>query len=97
MVAAFQAPIRLHIPRAEAPVSAQKADRLAFVEFGVLQHFVVELVLLASLVAGIAAPRVGVVLAGDAIFCIALERSWIFLLSARCAGMAAHAAEGPVS
>ena len=96
LLAALDAIIRVAIPRAEATVSAKKADSLAFVFLGVVKHILVELVSLQQFLAGVALARVGVVLAGDAIFCIALERSWILLLSARCAGMAAHAAEGPI-
>ena len=76
------------VARAEAAVSAQKADRLALVQFGVLQHSVVEHVSQQHVVASVAAPRVGLAVALDALFRICFEAFWDLFNTARGAGMA---------
>ena len=68
LVAALHARVRVDIARAEATLRARQADRFTLVEFGVVHHFVVELVSLQPSVAGVASARVGVLLALDAMF-----------------------------
>ena len=96
-VAALPAGIRLDIPRAEATLRAEQAHSFTLVFLCILEHAFVEVLSLQYVVAGVAAPRCSALLAGDAILVGAFERPGIFLLSARCAGMASHAAEGPIS
>lgn len=96
LLAAPHAIMRVAIPRAEAAVSAGETDRLALVLLGMVQHIIVELVALQLFVAGIAAPRVSVALALDARFCLLVEGSCIFDLSARRAAVTRCAASSPV-
>ena len=88
LAAALHARVRADIAWAEAAVSAKKADSLALVLLGIVQHMFVELVLLQLFVAGIAAPRVRLALALDALFRIGFEAFWDLFNTARGAGMA---------
>ena len=72
-LATFYAGIRLDVSRAEATLRARQTDRCALVLLGMVQHIIVELVLLHRLFAGIAAPRVRLALALDALFRIRFE------------------------
>ena len=92
LVAALHARVRVDIARAEATLRARETDRFTLVEFGVLQHFVVELVSIQPSVAGVAAPRRTVALALDAVFFLAREGSCIFHPLARRAAVARCAA-----
>ena len=96
-VAALHARVRDDIARREATARARETDRFALVLFRVVQHVLVELVSVQHLVAGVAAPRVSLPLTLDAVFCLGIEGSGIFDLSARGAGMARCAAQSPVS
>ena len=93
LAAALHARVRADIAWAEATVSAKKADSFALVLLGIVQNIFVELVLLQLFVAGIAAPRVSVALALDAVFCLVVEGSYIFDLAARRAAVARRAAQ----
>ena len=87
-LATFYAGIRLDVSRAEATLRARQTDRFALVLLGIVQHIFCELVLLHLFVAGIAAPRVSVALAVNAVFGLLIEGSCIFHLSARRAAVA---------
>ena len=95
-LATFYAGIRLDVSRAEATVRARETDRLALVEFGVLQHFVVEHVSLQHVVASVAAPSFSVPLALDAVFRIRLEAFGDLLNTARGAGVARYTTQCPI-
>ena len=58
LFAALCAVVGGDIPRAEATLRARQTDCFALVVLGIVQHILVELVLLHRLFAGIAAPRV---------------------------------------
>ena len=87
-LATLHAGVRLHIARAEAPGSASQAHCVSFVPLSVSQHVFVELLLGEYLLARVAAPRVRLALALDALFCVAFETFWHLFNTARGAGMA---------
>ena len=89
-LATFYAGIRLDVSRAEATLRARQTDRFALVLLGMVQHIHVELVLLHLLSAGIAAPRVRLALALDALFRIGFEAFWDLFNTARGAGVARY-------
>ena len=89
-LATFYAGIRLDVSRAEATLRARQTDRFALVLLGIVQHIHVELVLLHLLSAGIAAPRVRLALALDALFRIGFEAFWDLFNTARGAGVARY-------
>ena len=89
-LATFYAGIRLDVSRAEATLRARQTDRFALVLLGIVQHILVELVLLHRLFAGIAAPRVRLALALDALFRIGFEAFWELFNTARGAGVARY-------
>ena len=91
-LATFYAGIRLDVSRAEATLRARQTDRFALVLLGIVEHILVEHVSLQHVVAGVAAARVSLPLALDAIFCLAIEASCIFDLLARRAAVARCAA-----
>ena len=92
LLAALCAVVRGDIARAEPASCARETDRFALVLLGIVQHISVELVLLHRLFADVAAPRVRLPLAVDAVFCLVVEGSYIFDLAARRAAMARRAA-----
>ena len=96
-LATFYAGIRLDVSRAEATLRARQTDRFALVLLGIVQHIHVELVLLHLLSAGIAAPRVRLALALDALFRVAFKALRELLNVARGAGMATNASDNPIS
>ena len=89
-VAALHARERADIAWAEATLRARQTDRFALVLLGMVQHIHVELVLLHLLSAGIAAPRVRLALALDALFRIGFEAFWDLFNTARGAGVARY-------
>ena len=95
-LATFYAGIRLDVSRAEATLRARQTDRFALVVLGIVQHLFVELVLLHRLFAGIAAPRVRLALALDALFRIGFETFWELFNTARGAGMARYTTQCPI-
>ena len=88
LFAALCAVVRVDIARAEPASCARETDRFALALLGMVQHIHVELVLLHRLFAGIAAPRVRLALALDALFRIGFEAFWDLFNTARGAGMA---------
>ena len=96
-LATFYAGIRLDVSRAEATLRARQTDRFALVLLGMVQHIHVELVLLHLFSAGIAAPRVGLALALDALFRIGFEAFWDLFNTARGAGVACYTTQCPIS
>ena len=95
-LATFYAGIRLDVSRAEATLRARQTDRFALVLLGIVQHIHVELVLLHLLAAGIAAPRVRLALALDALFRIGFEAFWDLFNTARGAGVARYTTQCPI-
>ena len=95
-LATFYAGIRLDVSRAEATLRARQTDRFALVLLGMVQHIHVELVLLHRLFAGIAAPRVRLALALDALFRIGFEAFWDLFNTARGAGVARYTTQCPI-
>ena len=95
-LATFYAGIRLDVSRAEATLRARQTDRFALVLLGIVQHIHVELVLLHLLSAGIAAPRVRLALALDALFRIGFEAFWDLFNTARGAGVARYTTQCPI-
>ena len=90
MFAAFCAVVRVDIARAEPASCARETDRVALVLLGMVQRIHVELVLQHRHFAGIAAPRVRLALALDALFRIGFEAFWDLFNTARGAGMARY-------
>ena len=96
-LAALHAAVRLHIARAEPPGNASQAHSVSFVPLSMSQHVLVELVSGEYLLVCVAAPRVRLALALDALFRVAFEALRELLNVARGAGMAAQASENPIS
>ena len=96
-LATLHAGVRLHIARAGAPGSASEAHCVSFVPLSMSQHVLVELLLGEYLLARVAAPRVRLALALDALFRVAFEVLWELLHVARGARMAMEASESPIS
>ena len=90
LFAALCAVVRVDIARAEPASCARETDRFALVLLGIVQHILLELVLLHLLSAGIAAPRVRLALALDALFRIGFEAFWDLFNTARGAGVARY-------
>ena len=87
-LAALCAVVRVDIARAEPASCARETDRFALVLLGIVQHIFCELVLLHLFVAGIAAPRVRLALALDALFRIGFEAFGDLFNTARGASVA---------
>ena len=92
LFAAFCAVVHGDIARAEPASCACETDLFPIVRFRVVQHFLVEHVSLQHVVASVAAPSFSPPLALDAVFCLVVEGSYIFDLSARRAAVARRAA-----
>ena len=88
LLAALSAVVRVDIARAEAPGNASSAYCMSFVPLGMAQHVIVEVLLGEHLVASVAAPRVRLALALDALFRIGFEAFGDLFNTARGAGMA---------
>ena len=88
LLAALHARIWGDIARREAACRAGEAHGLALVQFGVLEHFVVERVSGQHRFASLAAAGIRFALALDAVLRVAFEGSGIFVLQALGAGMA---------
>ena len=95
-LATFYAGIRLDVSRAEATLRARQTDRFALVLLGMVQHIHVELVLLHLFSAGIAAPRVGLALALDALIRIGFEAFGCLFNTARAASVALYTTQCPI-
>ena len=96
LAAALHARVRADIAWAEAAVRARQTDRFALVLLGIVQHIHVELVLLHLFSAGIAAPRVGLALALDALFRVGFEALGDLFNTARGASMARYTTQCPI-
>ena len=95
-LATLHAGVRLHIARAEAPGNASQAYCVSFVLLCISQHILVELVRGEYLAARVAAPRVRLALALDALFRVGFEACWDLFNTARGAGMARYTTQCPV-
>ena len=96
LFAALCGVVRGDIARAEPASCADETDRLALVLLGVVQDILVELVLLHRHFAGIAAPRVRLPLALNTLVGIGWKGCWVFLQTARGAGVARYTTHCPI-
>ena len=96
LLAALCAVVRGDIARAEPASCACETDRFAIVPFRVVQHFLVEHVSLQHVVAGIAAPRVRLALALDALLRFGVETFWGLFHTAGGARVARYTTQCPI-
>ena len=84
------------VARAEVPGNASQAHCVSFVPLSISQDVLVELLLGEYLLARVAAPRVRLALALDALFRIGFEAFWELFNTARGAGMARYTTQCPI-
>ena len=96
LLAALSAVVRVDIARAEPASCARETDRFALVLLGIVQRIHVELVSLHRLFAGIAAPRVGLALALDALIRTGFEAFGCLFNTARAASVALYTTQCPI-